>query len=65
MTIGSDALLYTVLFLVPGFLLYWTLSVPYPKKTEDAQSAFMRFLALSCLNYAALSPFLYLLLLRA
>ncbi len=64
MTIGPDAALYTILFILPGFLFSWVASSVYPRKPEDGQQSFIRFLALSCLIYMVLGPFLYLTLFR-
>lgn len=57
---GFDVLFYTLAFLVPGFVLDSTLSVFTPRKVESAQLSFLRFLALSCVNYAFWSWLIYL-----
>lgn len=59
---GSDALFYTLAFLVPGFIMHLTLSVFVPQKTEQSELSFLRFLTLSCLNYAIWSWLIYLIL---
>ena len=49
---GFDALFYTLAFLVPGFILQLTLSTFVPQKEEQTDLSLLRFLALSCVNYA-------------
>jgi hypothetical protein len=57
---GFDPLFYTVAFLVPGFILQWALSAFVPQKAVDSQFSFLRFLTLSCINYALWSWLIYL-----
>ena len=59
---GFDALFYTLAFLVPGFVLYSTLSIFTPRKVEPTQLSFLRFLTFSCVNYGMWSWLIYLML---
>lgn len=59
---GSDVLFYTLAFLVPGFIMHLTLSIFVPRRTEQSELSFLRFLALSCMNYAIWSWLIYLIL---
>jgi len=58
-----NAVIYTVCFLVPGFLIDLTVSRFSDKKSEQVPLILLRFLTFSCLNYS-LCIFLYLLLFR-
>lgn len=58
--IRFDQLFYAVAFLVPGFLLHSTMSMFVPKKPEDAKLSLLRFITLSCINYAPWSWLVYL-----
>lgn len=61
MTLNSfDTLFYTLSFIVPGFILHSTLSAFVPQKTIATQLSFLRFLSLSCFNYAIWSWLIYL-----
>jgi hypothetical protein len=53
---------YTLAFVVPGFVLHSTMSICLPKREEGAELSFLRFLTLSCLNYAVWTWLIYLLL---
>ncbi len=56
---SSDVLFYTLAFLVPGFILQWTLSAFVSQKKEDAQLLFLRFITLSCANYGLWSGVIF------
>ena len=56
-----DIVFYTTAFLVPGFILNWTLSMLVPRRMEDPKLAFLRFLTLSALNYSIWSWLILLL----
>ncbi len=58
-----NAVIYTVCFLVPGFLMDLTVSRFFYKKSEQVPLLLLRFLTYSCLNYAPWI-FFYLLLFR-
>ena len=59
-TIGSfDILFYTLSFIVPGFVLSWMLATLVPQRKLDAAEAFLRYLTLSCLNYAVWSGIIF------
>ncbi len=63
MTIDSSgALFLTFAFLVPGFIWYSVQSAIFPKKTNDKEMLFLRFLTFSCFNYAFWSWLIYLFL---
>ena len=63
MTIDSlDVVFYTLSFVVPGFIWYSALVTVVPRKTEEKEISFLRYLTLSCLNYALWSWLVYLLL---
>ena len=47
-----NAVIYTVCFLVPGFLMDVTVSRFFYKKSEQVPLILLRFLTFSCLNYA-------------
>jgi hypothetical protein len=55
-----NAVIYTVCFLVPGFLIDLTVSRFFYKKSEQVPLILLRFLTFSCLNYAVWI-FIYLL----
>jgi hypothetical protein len=55
-----NAVIYTVCFLVPGFLMDVTVSRFFYKKSEQVPLILLRFLTFSCLNYA-IWIFIYLL----
>lgn len=56
---SSDVLFYTLAFLVPGFILQWTLSAFVSQKKEDAQLLLLRFITLSCANYGLWSGVIF------
>jgi hypothetical protein len=56
-----NAVIYTVCFLVPGFVIDLTLSRFFYKKSEQVTLILLRFLTFSCLNYIPWI-FVYLLL---
>lgn len=61
MTLNSfDSVFYTLSFIVPGFILQSILSVFVPRKSVPTQISFIRFLTLSCFNYAFCSWLIYL-----
>ncbi len=61
MTLSTfDTIFYTFSFIVPGFILHSTLTVFVPQKAEQPQLSFLRFLTLSCVNYAIWSWLIYL-----
>ena len=47
-----NAVIYTVCFLVPGFLMDVTVSRFFYKKSEQVPLILLRFLTFSCLNYS-------------
>lgn len=47
-----NAVIYTVCFLVPGFLIDLTVSRFFYKKSEQVPLTLLRFLTFSCFNYA-------------
>jgi hypothetical protein len=55
-----DAVFYAITFLVPGFVMDLTLSIFVRKRQEDLQLSLLRFLTLSCVNYAVWSWLIYL-----
>ena len=55
-----NAVIYTVCFLVPGFLMDWTVSRFFSKKSEQVPLILLRFLTFSCVNYVVWI-FIYLL----
>lgn len=58
---GFEVVFYTLLFIVPGFILYVTFSMMIPNKSEDFQLTAIRFLTFSCINYALWSWLIFLL----
>lgn len=58
---GFEVVFYTLLFIVPGFILYITFSMMIPSKSEDFQLTAIRFLTFSCINYALWSWLIFLL----
>ena len=60
MTLDGFTVLYTVAFLMPGFILHTTLSIFVPQKAERPQIVLLRYFALSCLNYTVWSWLIYL-----
>ncbi len=52
MIASLDILIYTILGLVPGFLIDSILRLNIPAKKREATFAVYRFIILSCLNYA-------------
>lgn len=57
---GVDALFFTVAFLVPGFVWQAAMSAFVPRKSEDVQLSFLRFLSISCVNYGLWSWLVFL-----
>jgi hypothetical protein len=57
---GFEAVFCTLAFVVPGFILHATFSVFVPVRTERPDLSFLRFLALSCVNYGVWSWLVYL-----
>jgi hypothetical protein len=55
-----DAVFYAITFLVPGFIMDLTLSIFAPRRQEDLQISLLRFLTLSCVNYAVWCWLIYL-----
>jgi hypothetical protein len=55
-----DAVFYAITFLVPGFIMDLTLSIFAPRRQEDLQISILRFLTLSCVNYAVWCWLIYL-----
>ena len=55
-----NAVIYTVCFLVPGFLIDLTVSRFFYKKSEQVPLILLRFLTFSCVNYVVWI-FIYLL----
>ena len=60
---SSDVLFFTLAFLVPGFILQWTLSAFVSQRKEDAQLLLLRYLTLSCANYGLWSGVVFLIFL--
>lgn len=56
----STVLFYTLAFIVPGFILDSVISSFVPQKDERLQILFLRFLTLSCFNYAVWSWLIFL-----
>ena len=54
-----EMLFYTLVFIVPGFIMYCAVSTIVPKKKEEANVSFIRFLLFSCINYAIWSWLIY------
>lgn len=50
---------YTIGFLVPGFIWHSTLAALVPERETPVKLAFLRFLALSCINYGLWSWLIY------
>lgn len=57
---NSDTALYTLAFLVPGFIWQWVFSALVIQRKEDAQTLLIRFLAMSSVNYALWSWLIYI-----
>ncbi len=49
---GKETLYLTLAFVVPGFIWHYILTLFQPSKTPNNQMLLLRFLALSCFNYA-------------
>ena len=61
MTLDSvDTLFFTLAFLVPGFIMHKAVALSVPQRSENWHLLFLRFLALSCVNYALWSWLVYL-----
>jgi hypothetical protein len=56
-----DVIFLTLAFAVPGFVWYATYSLGVPPREERSDHSFLRFLTLSCVNYAIWSWLIYLL----
>lgn len=53
MTFGSlDVVLFTLAFVVPGFIIESIVSALLPRKVEDSKLLLLRFLTYSCVNHA-------------
>ncbi len=59
---GFDMLFYTAGFIVPGFVWCSMVAMLIPQKSDQPQISFLRFLTLSCINYAIWSWLIYLLI---
>jgi hypothetical protein len=55
-----DAVFYTLSFIVPGFIWNSTLFIFVPRRAEETGTVFLRYLTLSCLNYAIWIWLIYL-----
>lgn len=61
MTIDTFQALYlTLAFLVPGFIAQSAMGMFVTQRPEESRATLLRFLTLSCLNYAPWSPLVYL-----
>jgi hypothetical protein len=61
MTLGSfDVVFYTLAFIVPGFIADSVLCLVVPRKSSPSETSVLRFLTLSCYNYAIWSWLIYL-----
>lgn len=49
-----------LLFFVPGFILYFMISIFVPQKTRDPKEATILYLCLACLNYGPLIGLLFI-----
>lgn len=58
---GFEMVFYTLSFVVPGFILYSVIASIVPRKTEEKELSLLRYLILSCVNYAVWSWLIYLL----
>ena len=59
MTLNSpDILLYTILFIVPGFVFHNVVSSFVPRKEEKVERLFLRYLLFGAFNYALWFPIL-------
>lgn len=62
MTVTSfEMVFYTLSFVVPGFILYSVIASIVPRKIEEKEMSLLRYLILSCVNYAVWSWLIYLL----
>jgi hypothetical protein len=59
---GFDTLFYTLAFIVPGFVMQSTFSIFVPRKAEESQRSFLRFVYFSCINYSIWSWLIYLII---
>jgi hypothetical protein len=55
-----DAVFYALAFIVPGFIADSVLCLVVPRKSSPSESSVLRFLTLSCYNYAIWSWLIYL-----
>jgi len=63
MTISNfDMLFYTLAFIVPGFIMSAVIAMFIPQKQEQVQTLFVRFMTLSCINYAIWAWLFYIML---
>lgn len=49
---GLDVVLYTISFVVPGFVFYWILAAMIPVKQDKENILLLKYLTISCVNYA-------------
>ncbi|HEY9899798.1 MAG TPA: DUF6338 family protein [Pantanalinema sp.] len=61
MAIDQKVALYTLLFVVPGFILSWIISLFVSNRTKDVSQLLIQYLSLTSLNYAVWSWLLVLL----
>lgn len=49
---NRDMLVYTLAFVIPGFIIYSVSCTISPQKNEQAPNSILKFLLYSCINYA-------------
>lgn len=59
---SREAVMYVVLFVVPGFIWYSVVSALTPRKTDSSEVSFLRYFTLSCVNAGIWCWLVYLLL---
>lgn len=63
MTFGANENLFLALvFIVPGFIWYTVMSAFVPRRVETKELSLLRFLTLSCINFAIWAWLIYLVL---
>ena len=62
---GFEVLLYTITFLVPGYVLHSTLTALASRKPVDSDLAFLRFLTLGAVHNAPWAALLLLVVSQA
>lgn len=60
MTFDSyEAVLYTILFVLPGFVMNMAYSMMFPQRNLESQTSILKYLFFSCLNYIFWAVFIY------